>query len=320
MAIHELGHFTLAKLNKVKVNEFSIGMGPNIYQKKKGDTMYSLRLIPMGGYVAMEGEDEESQDENAFNKKSPLQKISIILAGPMMNFILAIVLFIILFLNTGIPTNRIAEFTSNSPALEAGLNINDEIIKINNIKINSFNDIPIALNANDTSVEDVVVIKDTNKKHEESITIISNNIDGVDYMGIYPIYEKDFFKSIWYSFKRVGEISIQMITFVGQLISRNVTFKHVSGPIGIIKQVKDSVSIGFLNVISLVAIISLNLGIINLLPFPALDGGRILFSLIELFSGKKINEKFESYVNMFGMILLIGLMLYISYKDILRFF
>lgn len=319
IAIHEFGHFIVAKLNNVKVNEFSIGMGPTIFHRQKGDTMYSLRAIPMGGYVSMEGEDEDSEDENAFNKKTPLQKISIILAGPFMNFILAIILFIFLFFNTGVPVNRVGGFTENSPAINSGLEKNDEIIEINNIKIKSWEDIVPALNANDSSVEILSVIKNGKDLNKE-ISIESKNENGVDYIGIYPALEKKFLNTITYSFKRVFSMSIQMIKFVGNLVTGKVNMNSVSGPIGIIKQVGDSVSVGYLNVISLVAIISLNLGIINLLPFPALDGGRILFSIIELIIGKKINEKFETYVNMVGMALLIILMLFVSYKDILRIF
>lgn len=316
--IHELGHFTMAKLNKVKVNEFSIGMGPVLFQKKKDDTAYSLRVIPMGGFVAMEGEDEESEDENSFNKKSPFQKIAIIAAGPIMNFILTIVIIALVFFFSGYTINTVGGIIPGSPAEKTHLQEGDKIIELGGIKIRRWEDIGKTVNSKSSEETLIIKYERNGDTFEEKIAITS--IDGSKYIGISPGVVKYSLSSIPRAFSRTIDLSGQMLDFFGQLIRGKADFKYVSGPIGIIKQVGDSAKYGIPSLAMLTAIISLNLGIINLMPFPALDGGRILFSLIEVIRGKKLNEKIEMYINMAGMVMLIGLMIYVSYKDVLRIF
>ena len=147
VAVHEFGHFFVAKLNKITIHEFAIGMGPVIFQKEKNGTNYSLRAVPMGGFVAMEGEDEESDDPNAFCQKKPLQKMAVIFAGPFMNFVLTIVTFILLFTLSGVPVNKVGNIIENSPASKSELKVGDEIKSINGTSIKSWNDVPTTIAA-----------------------------------------------------------------------------------------------------------------------------------------------------------------------------
>lgn len=314
--IHELGHFTIARYNKVKVNEFSIGMGPLLFQKTVKETPYSLRLFPVGGYVAMEGEDEESDDENSFDKKTPLQKIAIIFAGPFMNFILAILIFACINFFSGIPVNKIGSIIDNTPAQSSALKVGDEIVDISGNKISSWTDIPNILSNKITDENIIITYKRDGKLLKENIKLSTDN--GNKILGISPAYEKGKLSSVPIAVSQTYNISVQMLKFVGQLINGEADFNNVSGPIGIVRAVSTASSRGFGDVVMLAAIISLNLGIINILPFPALDGGRIVFSLIEILIHKKISIKIESMVNYAGLAILVALMIYVSYRDILK--
>lgn len=316
VAIHEFGHFFVAKLNGITVHEFSIGMGPLIFQKEKNETKYSLRLIPMGGYVSMEGEDSESDDPNAFCKKTPLQRISVVFAGPFMNFVLTIVVFIGLFSVSGIPVNKIASMVDNSPAIKSQLEVGDEILYVNDIKISSWGDITKSIN----STKGDIVLK---VKRDDKITTINISPDentARRTIGIYPKYEKSFFKAIPYAFMQMVNMTMQMIDFISKLFTGKVDFNYVSGPVGIVREMGKSASFGFATVFSYIAFISLNLGVMNLLPIPALDGFRILTAFSELITGKKLNKTMEYAVNFAGMVFLISIMLLVTYKDVLNIF
>lgn len=317
VAIHELGHFTVAKLNKITVHEFAIGMGPLIFQKKKNETQYSLRAIPMGGYVSMEGEDDESDDPNAFCKKTPLQRISVIFAGPFMNFVLTIVVLIILYSVNGIPVNKIGSILPNSPASKVNLTAGDEIIKINDNDIKSWKEIPQSVENSSGNIYLSV------KKDDGSIVVVEISPEeksGRKTIGIYPKFERAFTKSIPYAFKQTLDISIQMLKFVVRLFTGKIDFNYISGPVGIIREVGSSVGSGLGTVMNYIAFISLNLGIMNLLPIPALDGFRIVTAFCELVTGKKLNKKMEYTVNLTGMVFLILLLLFVTYNDVLKIF
>jgi RIP metalloprotease rseP len=316
VAVHEFGHFFVAKLNKITIHEFAIGMGPAIFQKKKDNTNYSIRLIPMGGYVAMEGEDEESDDPNAFCKKTPLQRMAVVFAGPFMNFVLTIVTFILLFSLIGIQVNKVGNIMENSPASKSELKIGDEIVAINDVKVSSWSDIPQNIN-NSTGDVKLKVIRDSSNI---DITITPQDTDGRKTIGIMPMYEKNISSAISQAFYQTYSVSLQMINFIGQLFTGKVKFSNVSGPVGIVRQMSSSVSSGLGTVIYYVAFISLNLGIMNLLPIPALDGFRILTAFCEFITGKKLNKKMEYIVNAGGFILLIGIMILVTYKDLLKIF
>ena len=316
VAVHEFGHFFVAKLNKITVHEFAIGMGPVIFQKEKNGTNYSLRAIPMGGFVAMEGEDEESDDPNAFCQKNPLQKMAVIFAGPFMNFVLTIVTFILLFTLSGVPVNKVGNIIENSPASKSELKVGDEIKSINGTNIKSWNDIPttIAGTKGDVTLQ---VIRDGQTME---IVITPEEKNGRRTVGIYPMYEKNFSSSISQAFSQTYNVSLSMLDFIKKLFTGKVDFNYVSGPVGIVKEMGSSVNSGLATVINYIAFISLNLGIMNLLPIPALDGFRLLTSFVELTTRKKLNKKMEYIVNAAGMVFLIGIMLLVTYKDLIKIF
>lgn len=316
VAVHEFGHFFVAKFNKITVHEFAIGMGPVIYQKEKNGTNYSLRAVPMGGFVAMEGEDEESDDPNAFCQKTPLQKMAVIFAGPFMNFVLTIVTFILLFTLSGVPVNKIGNIIENSPASKSQLQVGDEVQSINGVSIKAWNDIPNTISSTDGDVT-LQVVRDGQMKE---IVITPEEKSGRRTIGIYPMYEKNFSSSITQAFSQTYSVSLSMLDFIKNLFTGKVDFDYVSGPVGIVREMGSSVNSGLATVINYIAFISLNLGIMNLLPIPALDGFRLLTSFVELITRKKLNKKMEYIVNAAGMIFLIAIMLLVTYKDLIKIF
>lgn len=319
--IHELGHFTFAKMNGVKVHEFSIGMGPKIYSIKK-DTEYSIRLLPLGGFVSMEGEDEESSDPRSFGAKSILQRASIIFAGPFFNIIFTIILFIPIFIFIGSQTTTLGGVTENGPAYSAGVKVGDTIEAIDGKKVNSWQDVIQSLNESDGS--DVKLSIDRNGQNKEISVTPQKGEDGRYVIGIETKVERNILTSIKNAFTTTYDMTVQMITFVGQLFTGTVpggVGNSVSGPLGVISIVSEAAKMGIVNIMYIAAVLSLNLGIINLVPFPALDGGRLFMLAIEAIrGGKKLDPNKEAMINMVGLGALMLFMVFITYKDILRLF
>lgn len=319
--IHELGHFTFAKMNGVKVHEFSIGMGPKIYSIKK-DTEYSIRLLPLGGFVSMEGEDEESSDPRSFGAKSILQRASIIFAGPFFNIIFTIILFIPIFMFIGSQTTTLGGVTENGPAYSAGVKVGDTIEAIDGKKVNSWQDVIQSLNESDGS--DVKLSIDRNGQNKEISVTPKKGEDGRYVIGIETKVERNILTSIKNAFTTTYDMTVQMITFVGQLFTGTVpggVGNSVSGPLGVISIVSEAAKMGIVNIMYIAAVLSLNLGIINLVPFPALDGGRLFMLAIEAIrGGKKLDPNKEAMINMVGLGALMLFMVFITYKDILRLF
>ena len=322
--IHELGHFLFAKKAGVTIHEFSIGMGPKIYSKTKNNTMYSIRLLPLGGYVSMEGEDGETNDPNAFGKKTLLQRASILFAGPFFNIIFTVILLIPVFMFIGTPTNSnvLGEISQNSPAQKAGLMANDKILDINGKKINSWEDILNTLQTTDGKKINITVDRDG--KTKDFNIQPQKNEQGRYVIGIAPERDKSILNAIPSAFTGTYEMLKQMVLFLGQLVTNSVhggAANAVAGPVGVIGIVSDAAKMGIPNLMYIGAMISLNLGVLNLLPIPALDGGRLVMLGIEgLRGGKKLDPNKEAMIHTAGFMLLMGLMLFVTYKDILRLF
>lgn len=314
--IHEFGHFAVAKMVGIKVNEFAVGMGPKLIQKKKGDTLYTLRLLPVGGYVKMEGEDEVSDDPRGFAKVSPLARMAVVVAGAFMNFVLAIIVLSIVAFNTGTPTTTIEETTINSPAQMSGITSGDTIITINDIKTNSWNDISETINATKPNVEMKIVVERNNKT--ETITVLPTTDEGRTIIGIIPRYKKSFLLAIKGGFENTFLFVKLMFNFLGMLFQGKVSTNDLSGPIGVINEVGNAAKLGFVNLLFLLGFINVNLGFFNLLPIPALDGSRLIFLLIELVRGKPVDPNKEGFIHMVGFVLLISLMLFVTYKDLIK--
>ncbi|OSB10965.1 RIP metalloprotease RseP [Paraclostridium bifermentans] len=317
--IHELGHFLFAKKAGVRIHEFAIGMGPKIYSFKKGETVYSIRLLPLGGYVAMEGEDGDSHDPRAFGNKSILQRASILFAGPFFNIILTAVILAGIYMYQGMPSTTLKDVIDGSVAQKAGIQVGDTITEINGNDIKNWNE--LSKNIQDSKGKELKLTIDRNGKEKE-IEVTPESKEGNYIIGIYPENKKDILGSFGMAIKSTIAMLSQMIAFLGKLITGNLPGGlegSVAGPIGVISIVADATKVGVINVLYLAAVISLNLGVLNLLPIPALDGGRLFFLFIEfLRGGKKIDPEKEGMVNLIGFGALMVFMLFVTYKDIVR--
>lgn len=315
--VHELGHFAVAKATGIKVKEFALGMGPAILKKTKGETLYSLRMLPIGGYCAMEGEDEDSDDERAFNNKPFKVKAPVLVAGSAMNLLLTVVILTLVVFSFGTPSTTLEEISHGSPAEMAGLIPGDEIISVNKIEIDTWEDITSAINQS-TEGNIITEIKREGNLIQLEMTPVYE--DGRRIIGIMPEFEKNPILAIKYGTIATWEMGTRMIEVIGQLFTGEVSTKELMGPLGIVNAVGDSAEYGFIYVAQLTALISLNLAIVNMLPLPALDGGRLLLLVIRKVTGKVITDEIEGKIHMIGFALLIGLMLYVTYQDVLRIF
>ncbi|WP_312667700.1 RIP metalloprotease RseP [Tissierella praeacuta] len=315
--VHEFGHFSVAKIVGIKVNEFSIGMGPKLFQKKKGETEYTLRALPIGGYVKMEGEDEASNDPRSFNKVSALSRIAVVAAGAIMNFVLAIVILTIVSYGIGMPTNIIDNTVPGSPAEKSGLISGDIIININGIEINNWDATVDSINKSDPNKEMEIGIKRDNEIRKVMVKPITEK--GKTIIGIVPKYEKSISSAIKGGFENTFMFLKLMFEFIGMIFKGKVGIKHLSGPVGVIHEVGVQAKLGIYNLLYILGFISVNLGFFNLLPIPALDGSRIVFLLVELVRGKPIDPEKEGFIHFVGFILLISLMLIVTYRDLIKF-
>jgi regulator of sigma E protease len=413
--IHELGHFLVAKAFKVKVNEFSLFMGPKLFSFQKGETTYSLRLIPLGGYVKMEGEEEESDDERAYNKKPVGVRSAIIAAGPIMNILIALIFAFILMSQSGYNTTQVknvlpgsvaeqygikvgdilekyngkkvlfptdleifaypltnesvdlqidrdgetknititpnreqdgymlgftpkdyqnfdgvdstlvAQVTDNSPAKEAGLKEGDRIIKLNGIDINTRRDVSKIVDELGKDEITITVDRAGNVQDLKPVKPVARKTAEWKAIGLEFEYSKGGFintmkASVDYSISTSRTIYYS----IGWLITNTVPVSELSGPVGITTLISDvveaspSIKDTLFRLLSISAMISINLGLVNLIPFPALDGSKLLLLLVEKIRKKPLNPEKEAMITMIGFVLLIALMIYVTFNDILR--
>lgn len=329
---HELGHFLFAKKAGVYIYEFSIGMGPQLFKwkSKKDETMYSIRLLPIGGFVQMAGEeidpDENIPKEKRMQSKTWLQRFSIMIAGIFFNFVLAIVLLFVVGLINGTSQKEtyIGVIDKNSSAYNAGLRENFEILQVNGKKASTKDILSLELIAN-VKKEVEIKYKDENGNVEiakfKADTVDENGTTNYKY-GFSLINQKQrgFFSSIKYAFTKTIELIEYMFFVIWYLITGKISLTNLSGPIGIFTMVGETAKEGLINLVYLMAIISVNVGFINFLPLPAFDGGRILFLIIEKIKGSPVNPKIENIIHTVGLGLLMLLMVFITYNDILRIF
>lgn len=320
IAPHEFGHFIVAKLCNVKVNEFSIGMGPLLWKKQKGETQYSLRLIPVGGYNAMEGEEGSSDNPRAFNNQAPLKKLAILLAGVTMNILLAIIITTIAISISGVPVNTLESVTADSPAAVAGLQAGDKIIDIDGTKIDSWQDV---LNKIGTYQEgdrmEVTVKRDGDKK---SVFLEPQfNEEAQRYtIGIVATTSKNPLVTIPYGARYTWTLNKSMIEGFKMVFSGKVSKDEVAGPVGLVKVVDQTADYGAASYLLLLALVSLNLALVNLIPIPGLDGGKILFVILKVISRGKINDDMEEKATLVGFVLLMTLFILITINDVSNLF
>ena len=317
IVFHEFGHFIVAKKSGIKVNEFAVGMGPLIYSKEKGETTYSFRAIPIGGYCAMEGEDDESTDPRSFDNAPAYKRFLTILAGPVANLIIAVLVFTIVGAISGVVTTTVGDFTENSPAKAAGLMAGDEIIKINDKASSDFTDIPKEVKEYYKEIS--VLAKRDGKELDFAFKpqVEAENV----IIGIIPARRSPgFFEAIGLGFKETGRNIKMIFVILGRLFTGKLALGALSGPVGVLKELGNQAQNGVASLLYFLAYISVNLAVFNLVPVPALDGSKLLTSGIEIITGKKINKKLEEKVTIVGFFILLGLILVVSIKDIINLF
>ena len=315
--VHELGHFLAAKSCGVKVNEFALGMGPAFFKRQRGETKYSLRAVPIGGYCAMEGEDEDSDNPRAFNSKPAWKRAIVLAAGSFMNWLLCILLLIIVALFAGSATTTIDKTEPGSPAQHAGIKAGDQIRTINGSVIGQWTDVTTAIGTGDKTKQVTVKVSRDGK----DMTFVMDTMksgDGRQIIGITPALTHNPFIAAKTGVTGTWNMAKMMGSALKQLFSGQASMKQLSGPVGIVYAVTATAKTGFGNLLVLTAFISLNLGIVNMLPWPALDGGRLIFLLIRKITGKAITAEMEGKIHFAGIIILFGLMIYVTWNDITR--
>lgn len=330
---HELGHFLTAKLFGVRVNEFALCMGPALLQKQIGETTYSLRLIPIGGFCAMEGEDEDSDDPRAFTSARPWKRAIILAAGSVMNFLTGLLVLVIMYSTVaGFTTPKIVDFYPECPYhSEEGLQVNDEIVRIDGKRVFIYSDISMLLGRNETGVFDLTLRRDGELVELEDFEMVpvpyQEEGETVYRYGLYFGYEE---KTVGTVLKNTWNTALDFARLVwmslGDLVKGLVSVDDMSGPVGIVSVIAEtgssaeSASAAAINIAYLGAFIAVNLAVMNLLPIPALDGGRIFFLAItvalEKIIRRKIDPKYEGYIHAAGMVLLLAFIAFVSFKDI----
>ncbi len=338
--VHEVGHFLWAKKFGVFIYEFSIGMGPVIFNHKGKDGInYNIRAVPIGGFVSMAGEVYEDDEEtkvdgkklakNKFLCNKPIwQRVIVMAAGVVNNFILALVLLLVMAFIWGSTSLKpvIDSVENDSPMQKAGIVKGDTILAINNKKISSWDEGVILLHyKNNKDAYKFTIEHEDGKIEEYEITPeVKKDVDGVEtkVFGVYINQEKTtgFFNKIKYAFEKFYATVSSMYLTIAGLVTGKISFDALSGPVGIFSVVDESIESGLYTVVYLIAYLSINVGIINILPFPAFDGGRILFLLIEKVKGSPVNQKFENWCHTIGFILILLLLIFVTIHDIIRLF
>jgi regulator of sigma E protease len=326
--LHEGGHFLLARINGITVNEFAIGMGPKIFSKvsKKSGIRYSIRAFPIGGFVSMAGEDEASDDVNAFCNKNVWRRISTVLAGPVTNILVGFIGMLVLVLLTVPASNIVAVFSENATSSECGLQVGDKIIAVNGVKTHTGNEVAYEITYQGDEPLDITVIRngetivleDVSFPKVEDRGVVLGTLD-FQFWGVGE-GEKDFGLIITHTFWRTYSTAKMVWDSLADLVTGRFGLDAVSGPIGMTELVGSALASGWESLLYLWVIISVNLGVMNLLPLPALDGGRMIFLLWEAITRRPVNKNVEAYINAAGLLILMAFMLIITFKDIFKLF
>lgn len=323
--IHELGHFATAKAVGIRVHEFALGMGPVLFRVKKGETQYAIRMFPIGGFVAMEGEEEDSEDTGAFCNKKVWQRTLVIVAGATMNILLGYVIMLIIVSNQNmVSTTVISEFDKDSASAQS-LQVGDKILKVNNSVVHTANDIIFALvEAGDKPISMDILRKDEKQSLANVPFQLEKMEDGT------PVVKLDF--RVWGAKKTVGSVlreSWFMTTGVVKqvwsafvkLVTGQFKVSQLSGPVGVTQAIGQVASTtNYSNLLMMIAFITINIGVFNLLPLPALDGGKLVFLLVEAVRGKPVPAKYEGFVHAAGLAFLMLVMVFVTFQDIVRIF
>lgn len=321
--IHEGGHYFAARLMKIKVNEFSVGMGPKIFQFTRKGTKYTLRWILFGGYCSMEGEDEESDDKNAFFNKKVWQRIFVVVAGAVMNLILGFVIVLIIVCSQNlVGTTQVAKFDDAAVSSQSGLQVGDTIKSIDGMRVYTTNDVQTGLSRSPDGTVDMVVTRD-GKDVDLQVKFETDEYEGTRYIvmdfwlrGV----EKTFGNVIVQTFKESVSYARMVFLSVHDLLTGRYGLSDLSGPVGAVSVVSDAVKTSVYSMLRIMALLTINVGLFNLFPIPALDGWRFFVLLAEGITRKKLPAKAEYIINAVGLVLLLGLMCVVTFSDITRLF
>lgn len=332
--VHEWGHFVAARSAGIEVLEFSIGFGPKLFSinrpydngKINSETEFSLRLFPLGGFVRMAGTEPDDEDhEHGFNRASPLQRIKVLAAGPIMNFVLAIVLFIFAFTVIGIPqpvdNAIIGEIIEGKPAAAAGLQTGDEIVAANGQRIQSWEQFVGAIQRTPREESLLLQVKRGGELFDISVKPEYDSTSQTMMLGITSMvtyHKMGFWQGIKLGFVNTYQTTVAMLQGLGQIITGAVSTKALAGPVGITKMIGQAAQGGLVYLLNFTALLSINLGVINLIPFPALDGSRIVFTGIEMVRGRPMEPEREGFIHLMGFMILMGLIILVTYNDIFR--
>lgn len=321
--VHEGGHFLAARICRVTVKEFAIGMGPKVFSwvSKKTGTRYGLRLLPIGGFVSMAGEDEESEDPNAFCNKSVIKRMFIVIAGAFMNILLGFILmFALVFSQKVLVSNRIGAF--NEGAMSSNkLMLEDVVVKVDGTSVHTGNEVLYEIMNKGYEPIDIVVIRDGEKITVEDVSFPNFADSGVIFGDCdFKMYtdEQTFGNYVKHAYFRSLSTVKMVYDSLFNLLSGKYGMDAVSGPVGVTEVVGEAAKSSFDTLLYVVTVISINLGIFNLLPFPALDGGRFVFLIVEGVRGKPIDRRIEGYVNFAGILILFAFMAVVTFKDIIK--
>lgn len=323
---HELGHFAVAKFVGIKVHEFSLGFGPKLLTLPKGDTSYNLRILPLGGFVRMAGMDPNEKDEEddgrGFNSKTVGQRIAVIFAGPLMNFLLAVLLFSTIFIFQGIPvaTTVISEVIPDFPAAKSGIMAGDRILAVDGQPVDSWEELSGTISQKPEQEIEVTVLRDGVEKSFRVFTARDENNTGK--LGIYPeqgLSKGNLFQALALGADYTARITWMILDFVAKMILGQ-TPADVGGPVRVVSEIGKAAQVGFFFLLQLSAFLSINLGLFNLFPIPALDGSRILFLFWEKVRGRPVDPVKENFIHLIGFGLLLLLIVVITYNDILQVF
>lgn len=318
--IHEFGHFIAAKLMGVRVNEFAVGFGPKLFKWGKGETKYAVNLVPLGGYCAMEGEDEESGDIRAFCNKKPWRRFLIVVMGAVFNLVLGLILVAItLAPEKRFTTTTVDSFYEKSMSSQHGLQSGDKILNVDGRKIFTTYDLSYAFSNIDGDSVDMTVERAGKKVELKDVKFKTEKVEGINLLEV-DFYVKGREKTFTSFISHTVNTSVSYCAVVYRSLTDLITGRYgisaMSGPVGVTAAIGSVAKQNLFNIIPIMALITINLGLFNLLPLPALDGGRLVFILYEMIFKKPVPQKYESIVHAVGMALLLLLMVIVSFKDI----
>jgi len=326
--VHEFGHFIVARRIGIPVWEFSLGFGPRLLGTKRNGTEYSIRLIPLGGYVRMAGEEPgDGDDPNGYNRRTPLEKMRVAFAGPFMNLVAAMLIFVYIYSVTGVeeslPGAVIGQVLDGTPAQTAGIKAGDQVLAINGSKIENWNELTGKIGATKEGQTIKMSIERNNHPLSLEVKPTFNKTLNKNYIGIKPVitFKKlGIVEAVKNGFQRTYEFTVILLSGLGLLVSGGASMGDLSGPVGITKMVGEVAEVGWSQLLAFSAFLSINLGILNLLPIPALDGSRIVFALVEGIRRKPLAPEKEGFIHWLGFIFLIGLMIIVTFNDIVKLY